>query len=409
MELRRGYKQTDLGVFPVDWETDRLGRYWRVIDCKHVTAKFTADGFPVASIMEVQSQFVDLSDANYTTQRFYNLLTEGGRKPRVGDLILSRNATVGEVAQVAEWHPPFAMGQDVCLLRKKSLGFSTNYLQALFGSSIIKRQFIDLMVGSTFKRVNVQQVRDLAIVIPAPAEQDHIAEVLRDTSAFIESLEQLITKKRQLRQGAMHALLLGKNRLPGFTAEWKVRRIAEIASPCSERNSAGDSLPVLTCSKHSGFVDSLAYFKNQVFSRDTRDYKVIKRSQIGYPSNHVEEGSIGLQEIYDVALVSPIYVVFSVAEGVSAYFLHRLLKLDVYRQKFETATSASVDRRGSLRWPAFSEITVNLPPFEEQVAVAAILRDMDAEVVVLETKLRKTRQIKQGMMNELLMGRIRVV
>jgi type I restriction enzyme S subunit len=120
MEVIPGSKLTELGVFPRDWEIDSLSRFWSVTDCKHVTAKFTANGYPVASIMEVQSRFLDLTKANQTTQQFYNLLTEGGRKPRAGDLILSRNATVGEVAQVAEWHPPFAMGQDVCLLRKKS-------------------------------------------------------------------------------------------------------------------------------------------------------------------------------------------------------------------------------------------------------------------------------------------------
>ncbi len=115
--MRPGYKKTDVGVIPEDWEVDSLARYWNVMDCKHVTAQFIANGYPIASIREVQSRFVDLMSANQTTQKFYSLLIEGGRKPRAGDLILSRNATVGEVAQVAEWHSPFAMGQDVCLLR----------------------------------------------------------------------------------------------------------------------------------------------------------------------------------------------------------------------------------------------------------------------------------------------------
>jgi type I restriction enzyme S subunit len=158
-----------------------------------------------------------------------------------------------------------------------------------------------------------------------------------------------------------------------------------------------------------GFVDSLGYFKNQVFSKDLSNYKLIRRGEIGYPANHVEEGSIGLQDLYDVALVSPIYVVFGTHESINSYFLHRLLKLDSYRQVFATATNASVDRRGSLRWPAFSDIDVRIPAKAEQDAIATVLSDMDAEIAGLEARRGKTRQIKQGMMQQLLTGRVRLV
>jgi type I restriction enzyme S subunit len=153
----------------------------------------------------------------------------------------------------------------------------------------------------------------------------------------------------------------------------------------------------------------LRYFKNQIFSKDTSNYKIIRRGQIGYPANHVEEGSIGLQNLYDVALVSPIYVVFSVKDGINSYFLHRLLKLDSYRQKFKTATTSTVDRRGSLRWPAFSEITVSIPSLPEQNSIVEILSNMDAEKETLEKKLDKYKVLKQGMMQTLLTGRIRLV
>jgi type I restriction enzyme, S subunit len=222
-------------------------------------------------------------------------------------------------------------------------------------------------------------------------------------------LEALIVKKRAIKKATMQQLLTGKTRLPGFSGEWLTKKITEIATPSGERNTTATELPVLTCSKHFGFVDSLGYFKNQVFSHDLRSYKVIRRGQIGYPANHIEEGSIGLQDLYDIALVSPIYVVFR-PEGVSSYFLHRLLKLDSYRQKFATATNSSVDRRGSLRWPAFSQIAVTIPPREEeQLAIASVLSDMDVEIAALEARREKTRSIKQGMMQQLLTGRIRLV
>jgi type I restriction enzyme, S subunit len=131
-QLRKGYKQTKIGVIPEDWDVGTLQRYWSVTDCKHITAKFIDSGIPIASIKEVQCRFVDLDTAKQTTESYYNKLIEGGRKPQVVDLIFSRNATVGEIAQVSAWHPPFAMGQDVCLLRKKSPDFSTDFLQWIF-------------------------------------------------------------------------------------------------------------------------------------------------------------------------------------------------------------------------------------------------------------------------------------
>jgi type I restriction enzyme, S subunit len=263
--------------------------------------------------------------------------------------------------------------------------------------------------GGAQQSLNRNFIAPIQIAVPKRKEQDAIAEALSDADALIECLEQLLAKKSQLKQGAMQELVTGKKRLPGFSGEWEVKYIAEIASPTTLRNASGEKLPVLTCSKHLGFVDSLGFFKNQVFSKDLSTYKVIRRGEIGYPANHVEEGSIGLQNLYDMALVSPIYVVFAVAENTNSFFLHRLLKLDSYRLKFKAATTSSVERRGSLRWSAFSEITVRLPSLTEQTAIAAILSDMDAEIAALQAKLAKARQLKLGMMQELLTGRIRLV
>ncbi len=206
MEVRKGYKQTELGIIPENWEVNKLEYYWTVVDCKHITAEFVQDGIPLASITEVQNLFVDLTNAMQTTDFFYEKLIEGGRKPSIGDLIFSRNATVGEVAQVMEWHPRFAMGQDVCLLRKQKLKYSTGYLQSVIKSSIIRKQLENLMVGSTFKRVNIEQIRSFSIPFPPPKEQTAIATALSDADALITSLEKLIAKKRLIKQGAMQEL-----------------------------------------------------------------------------------------------------------------------------------------------------------------------------------------------------------
>ena len=245
--------------------------------------------------------------------------------------------------------------------------------------------------------------------VPPLSEQRAIAEALSDVDGLLNALDALIAKKQAIKQATMQQLLTGKTRLPGFSGGWETKQIGDVVSLCSERNNLGADIPVLTCSKHLGFVDSLSYFKNQVFSKDLSGYKIIRRGQIGYPINHVEEGSIGLQDLYDVALVSPIYVVCSPKKDINSFFLHRLLKLESYRQEFANATTSSINRRGSLRWPAFSIIHVTLSPIDEQVAIAAVLNDVETEIAALEKRRDKTRAIKQGMMQQLLTGRVRLV
>jgi type I restriction enzyme S subunit len=213
-KIKDGYKQTEIGVIPKDWKVDKLKRFWMVIDCKHLTARFIENGIPIASIQEVQSRFVDLRNAKQTTPFYYALLIDGRRKPLPGDLIFSRNATVGDVAQVAEWHPLFAMGQDVCLLRKTSSALSSDFLQTVLQSPVVLDQINNLMVGSTFKRMNIEQIKNFVVPMPCSDEQQAIAEVLSDVDTLITTLDQLITKKRNIKQGTMQLLLTGKKRLP---------------------------------------------------------------------------------------------------------------------------------------------------------------------------------------------------
>ena len=223
MTLRRYERYKDsgvewLGVVPAHWEIAPLKRSWTVTDCKHITAEFIPDGIPLVSIREVQHRFVQLDNAKRTTDWFYEQLIEGGRRPQAHDLIFSRNATVGEVAQVAAWHPPFALGQDVCLLRRISPASSSDYMQYVLKSRIVIDQLELTMIGSTFKRINVEEIRGLVVTAPPPAEQEGIAAFLDRETAKIDTLiaEQqrlieLLTEKRQA--VIAHAVTKGLNPL----------------------------------------------------------------------------------------------------------------------------------------------------------------------------------------------------
>jgi type I restriction enzyme S subunit len=202
------------GEVPRHWKVTTLKHHWSVIDCKHLTAEFIDNGVPIASIREAQSRFIDLNSAKKTTDEYYQQLIEGGRKPEPGDLIFTRNATVGEVAQVADWHPPFAMGQDVCLLRKTHPDFSTDYFWYVLRSSGVANQLSNLVIGSTFKRVNVEDVRNLVVPVPDSVEQVAVAAFLDTQTKMLDALiteaESAIILLQERRAALISAAVTGK-------------------------------------------------------------------------------------------------------------------------------------------------------------------------------------------------------
>ena len=391
--MRPGYKQTEVGVIPEDWEVKPLGGVVDFLDGKRRPVKDSDRAKMRGDVPYYGASGI----VDYVNDHLFDedlvLLGEDGEN------ILSRNSRLAFKITGKAW-----VNNHAHVLKPKP-GMSLDYLAEFLES----RDYTQFNTGTAQPKLTKLTCSALPVLCPPQLEQRAIAEALRDVDGLLAALDRLIAKKRDLKQAAMQQLLTGQTRLPGFHGEWEVKQIAEIATSTPDKNSGGATLPVLTCSKHLGFVDSLGYFKNQVFSKDLSTYKIIRRGQIGYPANHIEEGSIGLQDLYDVAVVSPIYVVFSVVESVNSFFLHRVLKLESYREKFKVATTSSVDRRGSLRWPAFSKITVALPPPPEQTAIAEVLSDMDAELATLEQRREKTRLLKQAMMQELLTGRTRLV
>jgi type I restriction enzyme, S subunit len=415
MEVKPGYKQTEIGLIPEDWEINHIINYWTILDCKHITAKFVRNGIPIASICEVQSKFVDLSNANQTTLYFYNHLIEGGRKPLTGDLIFSRNATVGEVAQVVGTHPPFAMGQDVCILKKKSPEYSTDYLQNTIKSPIIAKQLLDLMVGSTFKRVNVEQIKNLFIPWPSLPEQTAIATALSDVDALISGLDRLIEKKRAIKQAAMQELLTGKRRLPGFSGEWIKKPLSEIGTLIKGKGVKKDDVipnghPCIRYGElYTHHNDSIKKIYSYIPDEIAKTSQKIKNGDILFAGSGETAEDIGKCAAYlfdNEAYAGGDVIIFSPIKQNSKFLGYLLNFPMVSRQK---AKMGQGDAIVHISTKSLSQIEIPLPSLPEQTAIATVLSDMDAEISALEARRAKTLSLKQGMMQELLTGRIRLV
>jgi type I restriction enzyme S subunit len=208
-----------LGQVPTTWEVAPLRRKWEVIDCKHRTVPFVDDGIPIASIGEVQGIDVDLSHAKKTVEEEFLQLVEGGRQPRWGDIIYSRNATVGAAAFV-DHTEPFCMGQDVCLIRSDEQ--NQRYLVYQLRSPFVLAQLDQIMVGATFKRVNVADIKGLVVCCPPRSDQDEIARFcdgLHGTlNRVADRVEQAIACLLEYRTALISAAVTGKIDVRGEVA-----------------------------------------------------------------------------------------------------------------------------------------------------------------------------------------------
>jgi type I restriction enzyme S subunit len=200
-----------LGEIPEHWEVTALRRHWTVTDCKHLTVPFIENGVPLASVREVRNFELDLRECKLTTPEWYQHLIQGDRKPEEGDIIYCRNVSVGSSALVTT-DAKFAMGQDVCLIRSELQ--SQQYLNYLLQSSFMKKQLELLLVGSTFKRINIAQIKALTVVIPPRQEQDkigrHLAEELTAYETATSRLEREITLIREYRTRLIADVVTGK-------------------------------------------------------------------------------------------------------------------------------------------------------------------------------------------------------
>ncbi|WP_290603392.1 restriction endonuclease subunit S [Janthinobacterium sp.] len=275
---------------------------------------------------------------------------------------------------------------------------------------------------ATLVHVKKSDIERQQLLVPTGAEQRYIAQALSTWEQAIAISEVMLSNSKKQRQMIVHLLTSGKLQLADFQnsaekfktahgsipSNWSYPNIGEIAVEVSQKLRDGEPLPVLSCTKYTGLVDSLSYFKKQVFSKDISTYKVVSRDCFVYATNHIEEGSIGYQDLYEKAIVSPMYTVFKTHGEIDDGYLYQLLKTEKYRQIFSAATNASVDRRGSLRWKEFKKIHVPLPPLAEQRAAISVFDTFYSEVTNLEKQLVTLKAEKNALMTILLTGKRRL-
>lgn len=405
---------------PEGWRRLRLGDIAMVRDGAHITPDYLAEGIPFLRVCDIAAKEVDLSSVKRISRQEYEQLTKTLR-PQQGDILLSKNGTIG-VPRVVDWDWPFACFVSLALLRIKNTEMvSADYLFEVLKSPVVQREMRLRAKAGTVTNLHLEEIKELQIPLPDNKQQAELVGWARRWQSGIDTLEDLSEAAKQRKRGLMQQLLTGRKRFKEFVktaqqvrtrygffpSDWSAVHMGDIANEISEKNDRGEDFPVLSCTKNRGLVNSLEYFGKRIFSADTSNYRVVRRGDFAYATNHIEEGSIGYQDLHDAALISPMYTVFRTQPGVDHAFFFKLVKTELYRHIFEVNTSGSIARRGGLRWDEFALIKVFLPPVPEQKRIAAVLETCDREIELLQKQLDALKEQKRGLMQKLLTGEVR--
>lgn len=242
--------------------------------------------------------------------------------------------------------------------------------------------------------VNRNDLHELEISLPPLAEQNAIASALSDMDALLAKLDQLIAKKRDIKQAAMQELLKGRRRLPGFPAKWNQIKLGDVADIRTGKKNNEDKSPA---GKHPFFVRSQTVERIDSYSFDGEAILIPGEGGIGTIIHYINGKFDYHQRVYKIS---------NFVESISCKYVYYWMMMGFSSHAAANSVKATVD---SLRLPTFKAFTFFAPSIEEQISIAAVISDIDTEITALEARREKTRLIKQGMMQELLSGRVRLI
>lgn len=344
--------------------------------------------------------------------------TQPTRFCETGDLLICvRGSSTGRTNYADE---VYAIGRGVAAIRARGDN-NTEYLsyQVIAGVSDI----LASATGSTFPSVDGKTFRRIAVALPPPSEQRAIAEALSDVDGLIGALEKLIAKKRSIKRAAMQQLLTGQTRLPGFSDKWERKRLGDICTCLPTANNPRADL------SEYGDMEYIHYGDVHGHSRPVMDCSRVRLPRIGKDrigsAAELQDGDLVLVDASeDLAGVGKGVEVQGLAGRTVVAGLHTILcrgNADNWAMGFKanlqfipayktalTRVATGISVYGVSK-SQLVDVELPLPSVREQKAIVAVLTDMDTAIEALDRRLRKTKQIKQGMMQQLLTGRIRLV
>lgn len=410
MELRPGYKQTELGVIPQDWEVSKLGKYATFKTGPFGSALHQSDyvdgGVPVINPMQIIDGKIKPTTSMAISEQAARKLSDF--RLSAGDVVIGRRGDMGRCAFVQPDEHGWLCGTGSMIIRTGS-ALDARFIQRVLSSPPVVAAIENASVGSTMINLNQGTLGSLLLCFPPTrAEQDAIAEALGNADALIESLEQLLTKKRQLKQGAMQELLYPK-------CGWQTVKLGSLGvflkgSGVRKDESLSGDIPCVRYGEiYTRHRDVIKDFYSWISSEVADTAMRLKQGDVLFAGSGETKEEIGkcVAFVDDIeAYAGGDIVIFRPGRVDSMFLGYYLNTAQINCQK---AARGQGDAVVHISAAALADIDVTLPLVNEQEAIATILSDMDADISALEAKLAKARAIKQGMLQQLLTGTIRLI
>jgi len=424
-----GYQQTELGVIPNDWQTPTIqdllergvvvghldGNHGELYPRSH---EFKESGVPYITANDLCGHKVSFAKCKYLSEERARQFRKGVAQN--GDVLFAHNATVGPTALLSTELDYVILSTTATYFRCNPEQLVNSFLLYALQSSPFVGQYRAVMAQSTRNQVPITAQRKLALILPpTKAEQEAIAEALSDTDSLIESLEQLLAKKCQLKHGTMQELLTGKKRLPGFQVntgykksevgvipmDWNVKLLPDV---CKFRGGKAHEQYVSEFGEYICVNSKFISTEGLVKKHTTANFCCANKNDVLMVMSDLPNGK-ALAKAY-LTDRDNYYAVNQRVCALTAYYdcpkyLFYILNRNSYFLKFDNGVSQT-----HLLNNVFAACPIPLPPTKvEQEQIAAALSDIDAEIADLEVQLKKTRALKQGMMQKLLTGEIRLL
>lgn len=411
MELMPGYKRSDVGVIPEDWDAkplDEIGE--SLIGLTYRPSEVRKYGTLVLRSSNVQNGTLCFDD---------NVFVDADIPDRImvrpGDILVCvRNGSrdlIGKSALIDERAVGMTFGAFMAVFRSEH----GKLLHHVFQSGIFKKQ-INEHLGATINQITNKSLNSFKVPLPpTDEERTEIANALSDVDALLATLDQVIAKKRDMKQATMQQLLTGETRLPGFSGNWEVKQLGDIGQFLKGRGVKKDeaqsgTLPCIRYGEiythHNDYIKSFnSWISPQVAATAMR----LKQGDLLFAGSGETKEEIGkcVAFIDDCEAYAGGDTVILRAAGINPMFMGYFCNTaPIAAQK---ASKGQGDAVVHISAAALSSIVLALPSLSEQNAIATVLSSMDSELSVLESRRDKTRNIKQAMMQELLTGKTRLV
>lgn len=443
-DVPAGFKMTEVGVIPEDWVVISIDDCTTKVGSGKTptggASVYVDSGRPFVRSQNVDWGRLDLADVAYITDDIHN--TFSGSEIQQDDVLLNiTGASIGRCAKADFRIIGGNVNQHVCIIRTDAKKLSPSLLVELINSNYGQNQIDSYQAGGNREGLNFSQVKNLKFAIaPTPLEQTEIVRALSDINVFALDLENLIAKKQAIKTATMQQLLSGKTRLPQFALrkdgsvkgykksevgdipeDWHTSTILDIVTHIIDYRGRtpkklgmdwgnGNIVALSAGNVKKGYIDfsSECYFGSDELYNRWMTSGIPKRNDIVF-TMEAPLGNAALIPDDKKYILSQRTILLQInEEKFTPIFILQVLLSDFFQSYiYDCATGSTAQ---GIKRSVFEKLYIAAPKNrEEQTAIAAILSDMDKDIQTLQQRLDKTRQLKQGMMQELLTGKTRLI